>query len=142
MEVASTEGKLWLHCIFFCTLYRYVSDVFSFGIFSKNRAASTYKTTTSVVGAVPEPSQPEPEIFVTTTEGVTTSAVDTKGKLFHREGLQISREAVASGVKEASSSIDDMIKELSQAAGSEIPMINAGGASTGGGDVVEELSRP
>jgi len=34
-----------------------------------------------------------------------------------------------------------MIDELSQAGGSEVPMIEAGGASTSAGDVVEGLSQ-
>ena len=35
-EIISTEGKLWFHCIFLCTLYGYFSDIFPFGTFFKN----------------------------------------------------------------------------------------------------------
>jgi len=56
--------------------------------------------------------------------------------------LQVSGEVVVAAVVETFSNIDDMIKELSQAGGSEIPMIKAGEDFTGAGDVVEGSSQP
>ena len=44
--------------------------------------------------------------------------------------MQVSGEAIVIIIEETSSSIADMIKELSQAKGSDVPMIDARGAST------------
>ena len=102
--------------------------------------AGSDKAVTSAADTVAEPTRPEPETLVTTTERLTTSAMGTGGKSSQPEGLQVSGEAAAAVVKETSSSIDDMIKDQSQAGGSEIPMIEAGGASTSIGDVAEGSS--
>ena len=99
------------------------------------------KVTTSAIGTVEEATQPEPEIPMTTTKGITTSVVGIGGESSQLEGLQLSWEVDDADVKETSSSIDDMIKKLSQAGGSEVPMIEAGGASTSDGDVTEGSSQ-
>ena len=61
------------------------------------------------------------------------------GKSSQLEGSQASEEAA---IEETSFSIDNMIKELSQAGGSEVPMIEAGGAFTSAWDVAEGKNSP
>ena len=67
----------------------------------------------------------------------TTSAVSTGGESSQLGGLQVSGENVTAVVEETSSSIADIFEELSQAGGSEVPMIEAEGPSTSAGDMVE-----
>jgi len=76
---------------------------------------------------------------VTVTEGATTSAMSSGGESFQLEDLHVSGEVAA--VEETSSSIDDMIKELSQAGDFKVPMIDAGRASSTG-YVAKGLSQP
>ena len=90
--------------------------------------AGTEEATTNTIDTLAEPTRLELQIPVTITEGATTSVVGTGGEPSQLEGLQVSGEAAAT-VEETSSSIDDMTKKLSQAGGSEIPLIN-GRAST------------
>ena len=82
------------------------------------------KVTTSAVDNEVETTQPEPEAPVTTTEG-----------------LQTYDNIATVVVKETSSSIADMIEELSQAGGSEVSMIKAGGVSISTGGVAEGPSQ-
>ena len=76
---------------------------------------------------------------MTVTEGATASAMSSGGESFQLEDLHVSGEVAA--VEETSSSIDDMIKELSQAVDFQVPMIDAGKASSTG-DVAEGSSQP
>jgi len=55
--------------------------------------------------------------------------------------LYVFEEAAAAVVEETSSSIDNMIKELSQAWGSEVLIIEAEGASTSDGNVAKGSSQ-
>ena len=95
-------------------------------------------TTTSSVDIA----QPKSETVLTTTEGLTTSTVSTGGMSSQLEDLQVFGETMVATIEETSSSIDEMIQELSQDGGSEIPTIETGGASTSVGDVAEGLSQP
>jgi len=89
------------------------------------------KVTTSTADITqPEPAQPKSETALTSKKGLTTSAVSTGGESSQPVGLQVSGETAVAIVEETSSSIADMIKELSKAGGSEVPMIEAGGVST------------
>ena len=83
------------------------------------------KVTTSAVDTEVEITQPEPEAHATTTEG-----------------LQASGEIATVVVKEISSSIVDMIEELSQAGGSKVPVIEAEGVSIRAEDMTEGPSQP
>jgi len=98
---------------------------FFLGTSSESRVGDLDKATISVVDTEVETTQPEPEALATTAEG-----------------LQASREIAAAVVKETSSSIADMIKELSQAGGSEVPVIEVRGVSISVEGVVEGPSQP
>jgi len=100
------------------------------------------KATTNAADNMAKAPHPELEILVTITEGATNSTIGTMGKSSHSEGLQVSGEATTAIVEETSSSIADMIEELPQAGGSEVPMIEAGGASTSAEDIPEGPSQP
>ena len=126
----------------FALLYRSVSDVSLLVRFSETQVVDSDKVTTSAIGTVEEATQPEPEIPMTTTEGITTSVVGIGGESSQLKGLQLSEEVDDADVKETSSSIDDMIKKLSQAGGSEVPMIEARGVSTSAKDVEKGPSQP
>ena len=89
-----------------------------------------------------EPIRHELKTHMTSTKELTTSAVGIGGEPSHARGLQVSEKVAAAILEETSSSIADMIEELSQIGGSEVPVIEVGGASTSAGDVVEESSQP
>ena len=70
---------------------------------------------------------------MTTTEGLFTNAISTRGESSQVVGSYVFEEVAAAVVEETSSSIDNMIKELSQAWGSKVLIIEAEGASTSDG---------
>ena len=100
------------------------------------------RATISPADTMAEPTRHDLETLVTNAERLTTNAVSTWGEPSQPGDLRVSGETAATAVvEETSSSIDDMIKELSQVRCSEVPLIEAGGSSTSAGDMAEELSQ-
>jgi len=95
------------------------------GTSSETRVGNSDKAATNVVDTKVKTTQPELEAPATTAEE-----------------LQASGEIVIAVIEETSSSITDMIEELSQAGGSEVPVIKAGGVSISAEYVVEGPSQP
>jgi len=115
---------------------------FFLSAFLETRVGDSNMPTTSAANiAQPEPAEPELETTLATIEGHTTSVVSTGGESSQPEGLQVFGETAATIVEETSSSIADMIKELSQAGGSEFPVIEAGGVFISAEDAAEGPSQ-
>ena len=84
-------------------------------LLSETRVTNSNKAIISPADTIAEPIQHDLETYVTNAEGLTTSVVGTGGQPSQPGDLQVSGETVATAVvKEASSNIDNMIKELSQ----------------------------
>ena len=110
----------------FFTVYIDMFLILSFlGTSSETRVGNSDKAATNVVDTKVKTTQPELEAPATTAEE-----------------LQASGEIVIAVIEETSSSITDMIEELSQAGGSEVPLIKAGGVSISAEYVVEGPSQP
>jgi len=76
------------------------------------------RVTLSPADIMAEPIRHELKTHMTSTKELTTSAVGIGGEPSHARGLQVSEKVAAAILEETSSSIADMIEELSQAGSS------------------------